>query len=125
MKWFFWALFRAKEVSSLSRPAVALIISPQFKANFPYMFTGVLRATIRLTIITIRSKRQVTKLVFSLEVAEFRSAFNSHSDILQPCGSLRPLQNFSMSERPSGDPHKVKRPLKPRHQLSARAVLSM
>jgi hypothetical protein len=25
-------------------------------------------------------------LVFSLEVAKFRSAFNSYSDILQPCG---------------------------------------
>src|SRR4051794_38071126 len=37
-------------------------------------------------------------LVFSLEVAEFRNGHNGHSDILQPCGLLRPLQNLSLSE---------------------------
>ena len=37
-------------------------------------------------------------LVFSLEVVEFRCRPISHSDILQPCGSLRPLQNFFLSE---------------------------
>jgi hypothetical protein len=37
-------------------------------------------------------------LVFSLEVVEFRSMLKGHSNILQPCGSLRPLRNFSLSE---------------------------
>jgi hypothetical protein len=38
-------------------------------------------------------------LVFSLEVGKFRNPYQGCSDILQPSGRLRLLQNFSLSER--------------------------
>ena len=37
-------------------------------------------------------------IVFRLEVAEFGNANNERSDILQPYGRLRCLQNFQLSE---------------------------
>jgi hypothetical protein len=38
-------------------------------------------------------------LVFSLEVVKFRNLYKGYSDILQPSGRLRLLQNLSLSER--------------------------
>jgi hypothetical protein len=37
-------------------------------------------------------------LVFSLEVVKFSNLYKGNSDILQPCGLLRLLRNFSLSE---------------------------
>jgi hypothetical protein len=45
------------------------------------------------------SKSKFTEADVRRAGAELRSTLNSHSDILQPSGRLRLLQNFSLSER--------------------------